>query len=156
MTSTTTLAGQAIGEGDRSKTRSTLLVMTGLIMAIYIVLSILLLAFMKPLIGLYGAAPDVVPIVRTLLLSLLVPMTLFWPAGYIVAAGLRAAGDVKHVMLVAIVSMWTMRVGGAYFLVKVADMGILGLWISMYADWVFRVAFFGNGFVGDRGFKVRI
>jgi len=152
MTSTTTLAGQAIGEGDRSKTRSTLLVMTGLIMAIYIVLSILLLAFMKPLIGLYGAAPDVVPIVRTLLLSLLVPMTLFWPAGYIVAAGLRAAGDVKHVMLVAIVSMWTMRVGGAYFLVKVADMGILGLWISMYADWVFRVAFFGKRIVGDRWF----
>ncbi len=152
MSSTTTLAGQAVGEGDRYKTRTTLTVMTGLVTSFYVVFALVLLLFMKPIIGFYGAEPDVIPIIRTLLLSLIIPLSLLWPAGYITAAGMRAAGDVKYVMWVAIISMWTMRVGGAWLLVRVANMGILGLWISMYADWLLRVICFVPRIRGERWF----
>ncbi len=152
MTSTTTLVGQAVGEGDRRRSRIILLTMTGLVTGIYVVLSLVLLVVMKPLIGAYHPSPEVLPLVRKLLLSLLIPMTLFWPAGYITAAGMRAAGDVKYIMILAIVSMWTMRVGGAYLFVKVFDMGILGLWLSMYLDWIVRVIFLLPRVIGDKWF----
>ena len=44
---------------------------------------------------------------------------------------LRAAGDVRFTMIVAIASMWLCRVGMAYILGQGLGLGVIGVWIAM-------------------------
>lgn len=151
-TAATTLVGQTIGEGDKRKSRAILMTMVAVSSASYVVLSLLLLVVMKPAIGAYTSDSTVFGTVRSILLSLMVPMTLLWPMSFISASGLRAAGDVRFTMVVAVASMWVFRVGGAFLFIRVFHTGILGLWISTYLDWLARTAVFGTRMSGDRWF----
>ncbi|MBR3848690.1 MAG: MATE family efflux transporter [Oscillospiraceae bacterium] len=52
--------------------------------------------------------------------------------------GFRAAGDVKYGLYVSVVTMFVFRVGLAFLLGSYFKMGLLGLWIGMWADWFAR------------------
>ena len=51
---------------------------------------------------------------------------------------LRAAGDVKFTMVVAVFSMWVFRIGFSYVLADWLQLGLLGVWMAMTIDWLFR------------------
>ena len=66
------------------------------------------------------------------------------PLSFAQSNALRAAGDVKFTMIVAIASMWLCRVGMAYILGLGAGLGVIGVWIAMTMDWVVRAILFTN------------
>jgi len=51
---------------------------------------------------------------------------------------LRAAGDARYVMVVASISMWTVRVCASYFFSFTLKLGPLGVWLAMGADFLVR------------------
>ncbi len=55
---------------------------------------------------------------------------------------LRAAGDAKYTMTVAVFSMAVFRIGFGVFLATTMGMGVIGVWIAMQIDWVFRIICF--------------
>ncbi len=61
-----------------------------------------------------------------------------WPLSYTLPNALKGAGDVKFSMVISIIAMWFGRVLTSYCLVKYFSLGILGIWIGMFADWVIR------------------
>lgn len=61
-----------------------------------------------------------------------------WVASFTLPNALRAAGDVMWTMVIAIVSMWVFRIGSAYFFSNVFRLGLIGVWIAMTIDWMFR------------------
>lgn len=63
---------------------------------------------------------------------------LIWPESFSLPNALRAANDVKFTMGIAIFSMWVFRIGASVLFVKVFDMSIIGVWIAMIIDWIFR------------------
>ena len=64
------------------------------------------------------------------------------PTSFVLANGLRAAGDAKFTMYVGIGSMLVFRLGSAVLFGVVLNLGILGVWIAMGMDWLGRsVAF---------------
>lgn len=63
---------------------------------------------------------------------------LLWPISFTLPCTLRAAGDAKMSMIIAIFSMWVFRIGFSYILGKYAGMGVFGVWVAMIIDWVFR------------------
>ena len=66
----------------------------------------------------------------------------------------RAAKDVKFPMYVSMISMWVFRVAGAYILALETvsvfglfefsgfGMGIMGVWVAMIIDWIFRTTLY--------------
>jgi Na+-driven multidrug efflux pump len=74
----------------------------------------------------------------------------FWPLSFTLPNALRAAGDTKFTMVVSAVSMWTLRVVLGVLLGRYWGFGVLGIWMAMFADWVFRVAFFLPRFHGHK------
>ena len=61
-----------------------------------------------------------------------------WVASFTLPNTLRAAGDVMWTMVIAIISMWVFRIGTAYFFSNIFHMGLIGIWIAMTIDWMFR------------------
>ena len=73
-----------------------------------------------------------------------------WPLSFTLPQSLRAAGDTRFTMVVSTVSMWTVRVGLGILLASYFGLGIIGVWIATFADWVVRVSFFLPRYFGHK------
>lgn len=60
----------------------------------------------------------------------------------IIVRALQAAGDIKTPIAVGITCMWSIAVGGAYFLGIVMEWGLVGIWIAMALDECVRAVIF--------------
>jgi putative MATE family efflux protein len=140
---TTTLVGQAVGRGDEAAARRSIFAATGLSSLALLAVSVLGVPLERTLIGLYTRDPGVSAITATLLGWLFVALPLFWSTSFIIPAGFRGAGDVRYSMVVSMASMWILRVSLGYVLALPLGLGVLGVWIGMFVDWIARSALFG-------------
>ena len=67
---------------------------------------------------------------------------LLHPTSFNLANSLRASGDVRFTMYVGIGSMLLFRLGSALLFGVILQMGVIGVWIAMGADWTARSAAF--------------
>ncbi len=67
---------------------------------------------------------------------------LFWSLAFVTPNILHAAGDVKLVMITAVLDMWICRVFFAHILGVYCGLGLLGTQIGMWLDWVVRIVVF--------------
>ena len=105
--------------------------------------NVLILIFISPLVGLYGALSEETRQLAMQLSTLHAAMGIvFWPVSFVLPNALRAANDVKFTMWVGIGSMLACRIFGAWLLCVHFGLGALGVWIAMITDWVCRTAFF--------------
>lgn len=107
-----------------------------------------------PLLGVYDLDAGATEVAKQLIFWHLLCEIVLWPAAFTLPNSFRAAGDVKYTMVISMVSMWVFRVVLAYFLVQPVvsifglftvpgfNMGILGVWVAMTIDWVFRASLF--------------
>jgi putative MATE family efflux protein len=103
----------------------------------------LILIFSIPLIlNLYGLTEQTGKIAAELMIYHCVLATLIWPLSFTLPNALRAANDVKFTMWISMISMWVWRIGFSYVLAIIFDLGVLGVWIAMTIDWLFRSIFF--------------
>ena len=72
---------------------------------------------------------------------LLIQTALFWPLSFTLPNYLRAAGDARFTMGVAMTSMWACRVALAY-LFAFLGFGLYGACWAMVIDWYARIVFF--------------
>jgi putative MATE family efflux protein len=103
----------------------------------------LILIFSIPLIlNLYGLTEQTAKIATELMIYHCILATLIWPLSFTLPNALRAANDVKFTMWISMISMWVWRIGFSYVLAIMFDLGVLGVWIAMTIDWLFRSIFF--------------
>ena len=145
-----TVVSRCVGAGDfalaRSYTKklmkSAYLYMGGCIAVILAVLPFIL--------KLYSVSPEAAEYARQIIwLHGLFGIAL-WPASFTLPQALRAAGDTRFTLVVSSVSMWTVRVGVGVLLARYWGFGVVGIWLSMFLDWMIRVAFFVPRFHGHR------
>jgi putative MATE family efflux protein len=111
--------------------------------------------FTPQLLGLSSGDPAVLNSAVSIFRLFCVCTPFLWAVSFLVPAGLRGAGDGRFTMVVAIASMWTVRVGLGWLLGIPFGLGIMGVWIAMLADWLARAAFFlprlrGGAWLRDR------
>ncbi len=63
-----------------------------------------------------------------------IPMATF----FVLAGGLRGAGDTRMMLYISTASIWLVRLSLAYFFVGVLDKGLTWVWLAMVADWFVR------------------
>ena len=144
-----TVIGQCVGAGEHEQAKQYTKYLLKINYGILAVLAVLLAALSAPLVSIYNLSPGAASIAVELIVVHSFAMVV-WPISFALPNALRAATDVIFTMLTSIFSMWAFRIGLSYVLVLWANMGVMGVWVAMFADWVFRAILFFIRFCSGR------
>ena len=145
-----TVSGQCVGAQKLDQARRYTVGFTAVSAVIAGVLNILLFFFCDPCIALFDVTSETAALSKQLIFSTLIANTLFWPPAFVLPNALRAAGDVRFTMIVAVVSMWVFRVLLGYIFAVPLGFGVLGVWYGMVADWIARAAAYIGRYLSGR------
>jgi putative efflux protein, MATE family len=137
-----TVIGQCVGAKEYEQAKQYLKRLMGITVAVMSILNIILCIFTIPLVSFYNLSIDAEILARQLFLIHGVFATVVWSFSFALPNALRAAGDVKYTMVVAMFSMWVFRIGFSYILGDYLALGAIGIWIAMIIDWFVRSGFF--------------
>ena len=137
-----TVVGQCIGAGDYDSARQyeqKLLKFAYLSME---VVNIIILVSLPLSLKLYNLKKEKLELAAKLVILHDGFAMIFWPTAFVLPNALRAAQDVRFTMVVSIFSMIAFRIFFSWVIGVRFGMGIIGVWIAMIIDWVFRGGLF--------------
>lgn len=137
-----TVVGQCIGAGDYDSARQyeqKLLKFAYISMS---VVNILILVSLPLSLKLYNLTKETLELAAILVILHDGFAMIFWPTAFVLPNALRAAQDVRFTMVVSIFSMIAFRIFFSWVIGVRFGMGIIGVWIAMIIDWVFRGGLF--------------
>jgi putative MATE family efflux protein len=126
------------------------------------------LIFIRPLMSAYGVSEDAVELTIKLVLYHSIMAAAIYPLGFLLPTTFRAASDVKFTLYVSMISMWVLRVALAYFLALESvtlfnaitlpglGMGIMGVWVAMFLDWILRSTLYLIRYLRGRWLKSKL
>jgi len=137
-----TIVGQCVGAGENEQAKYyTKKVMKWAYGAIFVMCGAIS-AGLPLILKLYNLSAETTAMSKMIVWSYCAAAVIFWPTSFAFQNALRAGGDATFIMLVSMGSMWLFRVACAYVMVKVLKVGVIGVWIGMYTDWVARTTCF--------------
>ena len=137
-----TVVGQCIGAGDLDAAnyyRKKLMKMSFLLTAI---IEIAIIVSLPLTLRFYDLSAETLKL-AAILITIHDGLAIFlWSPSFVTPNALRAAGDVRFTMIVSISSMICFRLLFSYIIGVRFGLGIIGVWIAMVLDWIFRGSMF--------------
>ena len=152
---TITVVGHCIGAGEKEQAYS---YSNRLLRLTYIITSgvnIIVIAGAKYITSFFNLSPEAEALATSVIIIYEIVATLIWPLAFTMPYSMRASGDVKFTMAVSIISMWIFRVAFGYLICHLFDLGVHGVWIAMYVDWVCRLIFYVKRYLGKKWLDVK-
>jgi putative MATE family efflux protein len=151
---TVTVVGQCIGAHDKKQATKYARILIGITYVALWVMCLMSVLCGKWVIGIYNVSAQASDMAFQLILYHSLVAALIWPIAFTLPGSFRSASDVRFPLIISALSMWIFRVGTSYFLalesvnvfglfsIKGFGLGVLGVWIAMTLDWVFRAILF--------------
>jgi putative MATE family efflux protein len=136
----TTLVGQSLGAKRPERASQFGLEARRLAMISMGLLGLVLFFFPRQLIGLYTDDPEVIEM-GVICLRIIAFAQPIMGSTFVLTGSLRGAGDTRFVMLITLFGVWVGRLGMAYLLVEVFQLGLRGAWYAMVFDQAIRATF---------------
>lgn len=108
--------------------------------------SALFIPLLPALLGQYHPTPEVLAMAKKLLYWSIPSLLLFWPRSNTLPSTLRAANDTLYPSVVSLAVLWVVTIGLGYVLAIPCKLGLLGVWIAMWASWAIRCVVFSVRF----------
>ncbi|MCI8477282.1 MAG: MATE family efflux transporter [Oscillospiraceae bacterium] len=153
-----TVVGQCMGAKDPDQAVSyTKKLMTAAYVSL-LVMCLILLVSAGWLVTLFHLSPAAAALAAQVLRWCAVFTMLFWPMSFTLPNALRAAGDAVFTMSISMLSMFLCRIVLSYVLASAwgANLGLLGVWLAMFADWIVRAVVFFVRFWRGRWKQIRV
>lgn len=145
-----TVVGQCVGANNYPEAKKYIIKLTGISYAVLGSLNFVVLFAAPFLVSIFQLLPETAQIATQLIVYHSICCILIWPAAFTFPNGLRAANDVKFTMLTSTFSMWVFRIGSSYLIGQTMGLGVLGVWIAMTIDWLFRMIAFIIRFISGK------
>ena len=110
-------------------------------MAFQAVFAFVILLFLDPLVSGYNATGETAQLAKELTVPYLLVGIPLWTMSYTPPNAMRACGDVKFPMVLAVSTLWICRVGLAYLFYYFISPTIWSIWAASYVDWLVRSIF---------------
>jgi len=133
-----TMVGQSMGKRDTKEAGEIMLYLVKFSSVCLLILSALVFPSAGFLVSLYSKDPEIIAMASNVIRTLAVATPLFWSQSFVLPSGLRGAGDARYTMVTAIFGMWAFRITLGYILGVTLGLGVQGVWMGMYADWIVR------------------
>lgn len=137
-----TVIGRCVGAEAWDQARFYLKKMMKMTYAFMIITNGGLLIGLKWILLLYNLSPEAYWYAFVLVLIHAACALILWPLSFTLPNALRAANDVRPTMIISIFSMMVFRLGFSYVFGVMMGLGIIGVWIAMVIDWIFRIICF--------------
>ncbi len=142
-----TVVGRCVGARDYDAVKQYTFKLMKFAYGVMAVLNIVLIFLVPFVMRAYKLSDETAATASQLIIYHCILAALIWPLSFALPNALRAANDVKFTMWISMISMWVWRIGFSYILVFVFELGVLGVWIAMTIDWLFRSIFFVTRFL---------
>lgn len=148
-----TVVGQCIGAGRKEEAKYYIVKLVGIAEVGILISCLFVFVITKPVTWLAGMETESAAMCLEMITAITIVKPIAWVGSFVIAYGLRAAGDVRFSMLVSTVTMWCCRVALCIFLVKAYGFGPMAVWIGMFADWTIRSIIFAGRFLSGKWLK---
>ena len=102
----------------------------------------LVLLSMPLALNIYSLTPETAELTKILVWIHCAGAIVMWPVAFTLPNALRAANDVRMPMVTSVFSMVVFRILFSVILGIHFQMGVIGVWIAMIMDWIFRLTLF--------------
>lgn len=137
-----TVTGQTLGAGKKEEAKYYIAHLMDIGEIVIIITCLLVFALARPIIWLAGMEKYSGDLCFYMISWITLVKPIIWVPAFIIAYGLRSAGDVRFSMILSSCTMWMCRVLLATILIRVVGIGPMGVWIGMFSDWFLRGVFF--------------
>jgi Na+-driven multidrug efflux pump len=151
-----TVVGQCIGSGDYEAAKKHTARIMGITYGVLFIISAVIFLSMDPLVSIFKLSGEAHRYAVVFLQIHCVSMVLTWSMSFVLPNALRAAGDARFVMLVAVISMFSIRVSAAWFITYFLKAGPVGVWLAMGLDFIIRGSFYFFRWRGGRWREKRV
>lgn len=142
VTGITVVVSRCVGAGDFQKAEFYTRRISGGIYLFHLASCAAVVALLPLIMRLYSLSPEATELTIKLVTVHALFTIAIWPVSYALPATFRAAGDTRFPMIVSVACMLLCRVGFSYTLGIVMGMGIMGVWLGMFGDWIVKGAVF--------------
>lgn len=150
------LVGQSLGAGNREEARE----YGNRIMKVAIIglaiTNFLVIVLAVPVSKIFNLSPEGAYMNTQIMRWFGVFAIPFWATSFTLPNILRSGGDTRFTMTVSIFSMWICRIILAYLFVLHMGLGLLGIWLAMFIDWVCRSILFVARYKTDKWMEHRV
>jgi len=150
------IVGQCIGAGDYLAAKRYTKKIMLLSYITYLIININIFIFMKPIIGIFNLSEQAGEYCVLFLRVHCITSTLFWCPSFVLPNALKASGDARYVMIVAVSTMWIVRVCSAFFMTFTLGFGPVAVYLAMGADFLFRGIFFLKRWLSNKWIEKKV
>ena len=136
------MVGHRVGRRDYDDISKTIMFSIGVAAVFMGIMGLIMLPAGGLLISIFNLDPESATYFWPIFISLIVLSPILWPLSFILPSALRAVGDVKYTMVVSVTTMWGFRILLSYVLGITLGIGLMGVWIGFYVDWMVRSILF--------------
>lgn len=149
QTAAATLAGTALGAGDRKRIRDLAKMILLIEIALMILSGGLLFAFAKPMMGLFSDDMAVI-LLGTTVLQMVALSEPFYGVSIIIEGMMQGMGKTIMPFVCNIVGMWGIRIVGTFLCTQLWGMGLISAWTCMILHNLMLFVMFGYYYVSGR------
>ncbi len=136
----TAVIARCVGAGDYEQAEYYTKKLIKLVYVCMWAINIIILLLVPFILWAYNLSYITAETSRIILYFHAVSACVIWPVSFSLPSTLRAAGDAKVTMIIALVSMWIFRIVFSYVLGGYFGLGVFGVWTAMVIDWCVRAA----------------
>ncbi|MGB9779512.1 MATE family efflux transporter [Caldanaerobacter sp.] len=133
----TALVGRSLGAEEFDMAETYAKVSRNISIGVISAIGVFMFVFSKQLAALYTTDPEVIRVSASIL-KIFAVVEPFLAIMVVMAGVLRAAGDISYVVITTVVGLWLFRIVMGSFLAKNFGMGIYGIWIGVFTDFIVR------------------
>lgn len=131
-----TVVGQCMGAGEKEQAKYYTKKVTNIATVLCVVIFASLFLLRRQIVTIYRVDSQTLDLAAYFVgVSAVLTMASYYSMSFLPVAAFRAAGDTKYAVILAVASMFTFRVAGAYIIEWIFHLGQMSIWIGMSLDW---------------------
>lgn len=158
---TTVVIAQCAGAGDKEQAKYYNRKIIRIVYVTQLVTCLTVFSLLPTLMRIYGLSSATSRYTELIMLMHTLFTLVLWPLSYILPATFRATGDARFPMVISILSLFACRIFCSWLFGIHWQMGILGIWLGMFVDWIAKSAcfvfrYYSGKWITPNGFKRQV